>query len=785
VSDAPVLSAIGGPANICTGTPDTLTNTATGGVWTSGNTAVATIDPTTGVITGISAGTAVISYQVTASAGCSTITLTTETVNTSPTVSATTGTTAICTGSSSTLTNTTTGGVWSNSNPTITTVTATGDVTGLMAGTDTVSYTVTNVAGCSTAAATTFTVHPLPAITGIAGGPNACLGSTLALTVTGADSATTTGVWTSDNASIASIDATTGVLSGIATGTANISYTATNSFGCTTTVTTAITVNALPTVAAISGPSSLCEGSATLLSSSTTGGVWSSADTLLATVASSGVVTGVSAGTVTISYTVTAATGCVASAVHSITINPAPSVSAISGATALCTGATSVYTNASAGGTWSSSDIAIATVSTTGSVTAISAGTFTLNYTITGGFGCTGTATLAVTVSDRPTVSAISGSSRVCVGATISLTDTTIGGAWSSSSSAATIDGTGLVTGVTAGTATISYTVTNAAGCSASATTTITIDAAPTTPVISGSVGVCTGSTATLTATPTGGNWTSSDAAVASISSTGILSGIANGSATIAYTITNAAGCSAAATIAATVNPAPTATLIPTGSITLCSGVPANLTVSATGATAYQWYKNSIAVAGATNATYNTDSAGLYTVGVSNGGCTIVVGSATVQLPPNPVISRGTGTVLFTGSFSSYQWYLNGVAIPGATFATYNATTPGTYTVMVTDGNGCSRTSAAYIMTGGPSSVATINTADIKWYPNPATSQISIESPVAVKVAVISPDGKIVLSATDVTTINVSSLSTGVYLLLIYDLNTNNLIKTDRFMKAE
>jgi hypothetical protein len=88
-------------------------------------------------------------------------------------------------------------------------------------------------------------------------------------------------------------------------------------------------------------------------------------------------------------------------------------------------------------------------------------------------------------------------------------------------------------------------------------------------------------------------------------------------------------------------------------------------------------------------------------------------------------------------------------------------------------------------MTGGPSGVATINTTDIKWYPNPATSQISIESPVAVKVAVISPDGKVVLSATDVTTINVSSLSTGVYLLLIYDLNTNNLIKTDRFMKAE
>ena len=70
-----------------------------------------------------------------------------------------------------------------------------------------------------------------------------------------------------------------------------------------------VTVNALPTVAAITGTTSVDTGATTNLASSSTGGVWSSSDMAVATVNPNGVVTGVSVGTATITYTITTG-GC-------------------------------------------------------------------------------------------------------------------------------------------------------------------------------------------------------------------------------------------------------------------------------------------------------------------------------------------------------------------------------------------------------------------------------------------------------------------------------------------
>lgn len=62
-------------------------------------------------------------------------------------------------------------------------------------------------------------------------------------------------------------------------------------------------------------------------------------------------------------------------------------------------------------------------------------------------------------------VSSISGPSSLCVGSTITLSDITAGGVWSSLNSAvATIGSTGIVTGTGSGTTTISYTESNACG---------------------------------------------------------------------------------------------------------------------------------------------------------------------------------------------------------------------------------------------------------------------------------------------------------------------------------
>ncbi|GAA4468663.1 hypothetical protein GCM10023093_26720 [Nemorincola caseinilytica] len=88
-----------------------------------------------------------------------------------------------------------------------------------------------------------------------------------------------------------------------------------------------VVIDPVPVVSAISGSTNICAGTTTLLSTATTGGVWSSSDPVVATVGISGIVTGVFAGVVTISYTVTNSLGCSTSATHGMTIgDPMPAM---------------------------------------------------------------------------------------------------------------------------------------------------------------------------------------------------------------------------------------------------------------------------------------------------------------------------------------------------------------------------------------------------------------------------------------------------------------------------
>lgn len=92
------------------------------------------------------------------------------------------------------------------------------------------------------------------------------------------------------------------------------------------------------------------------LGNSVSGGTWTSGNTARATIgATSGVVTAVSAGAVNITYTLTG--GCTATKV--ITVNP---IAAITGLTSLCGGSATTLSNAVSGGTWSSSDLGVATI---------------------------------------------------------------------------------------------------------------------------------------------------------------------------------------------------------------------------------------------------------------------------------------------------------------------------------------------------------------------------------------------------------------------------------------
>ncbi|RPD39634.1 Calx-beta domain-containing protein [Chitinophaga barathri] len=178
----------------------------------------------------------------------------------------------------------------------------------------------------------------------------------------------------------------------------------------------------------------------------------------------------------TYSVTVSYPDGC--SRTDAITITRSDVVIApITGTASVCVGNTTPLATTTPGGTWSTNAATIATVSTTGVVTGIAAGTATITYTFTNGDGCTGTQTRIVTVNALPVVNAITGTLTLFEGGTTALSNTTPGGLWSTGNPAvATVNGTGVVTGVSGGTADITYTVTNANGCTVARTVTVTVD---------------------------------------------------------------------------------------------------------------------------------------------------------------------------------------------------------------------------------------------------------------------------------------------------------------------
>ncbi len=783
VNPLPDAGAISGADSVCASATITLSNTVNGGAWTSSDNTMATVDAA-GVVSGVAAGTANITYTA-HTFGCGDATAThTVTVNTLPNAGAISGADSVCAAATITLSNTVSGGAWTSSDNTIATVDAAGIVSGVAAGPATITYTA-HTFGCGDATAThTVTVNPLPNAGTITGTDSVCAAATITLsnTVSG-------GAWTSSNTAVATVDAA-GVVSGVAAGTATITYTA-HTFGCgDATATHTVTVNPLPNAGAITGADSVCAAATITLSNTVNGGAWTSSDNTIATVDAAGIVSGVAAGTATITYTAHTF-GCGdATATHTVTVNPLPNAGAITGADSVCAAATITLSNTVSGGAWTSSDNTVATVDAAGVVSGVAAGSATITYT-SHTFGCgDATATHTVRVNALPVVPAITGTTAVCEGVTTTLSNTTPGGVWSSSNIAvASINTSGVVTSGIAGTTNISYTVTSVSGCTTMQSTIFTVNPLPVLSPISGPIAVASLSNITLTDTAAGGIWTSSDVTRAVINaSTGVVTGVATGNTIITYTKTSGFGCTSFVTYNLIVAGSLTSTtILPVGSATLCHGNSVNLvTVTAGGATdlSYQWYIDGVAISGATNQSYITDTFGFFNLVISNLAGSHTVTGVTVVLPPAPVIHLTGANTLYTGSFATYQWYLNGVAITGANTSIYNETTPGAYTVVVSDGNGCTDTADAYYI--WPAGVQNTGGSgiNIKLFPNPATSTIFIQSPVKVNVAVLTADGKKVLEGNDANSIDISTLSNGMYMVMIYD-QDHLLLKVDRIMKVE
>jgi hypothetical protein len=394
--------------------------------------------------------------------------------------------------------------------------------------------------------------------------------------------------------------------------------------------------------------------------------------------------------TTTTTYTVTGTRElCTATAVSTVTVNAAPTVSVNS--PTICSGTTADLTVTGTATTFAWTGGLASTATPTTPVL-----TTTTTYTVTGTLGtCSKTAVATVTVTALPNVTVNSPS--ICSGATATLTATNATSyTWSPN-----IGGTASVT-TPALTTTTTYTVTGTAnGCTKSAVATVTVTAPPVVTVNSPSI--CSGTTATLIADgATTYSWSPNIGSTASVT-TPVLT------TTTTYTVTGTTGCTATAVATVTVNPSPTVNVT---SPSICSGNTAQPVASGT-ATSYSWTGGLASTSNPTTPSLTTTTT--YTVTGTLGSCTkTAVATVTVNALPNVTVtspgicSGGTATLQASGA-TSYTW-------TGGLASTANPTTPPlttttTYTVTGSDGS-CSKTAVATVTVASSLSV-TVNAPSI------------------------------------------------------------------------
>ncbi len=570
-------SGITGPSSICAGTTVNLSNSNPGGLWTSSNIAVATVNCNLGIVKGLTSGTSIISYTL--PTGCaSTFTVTVISLT------ASTGATTLCTGASTTMLNSTPGGVWTSSDTTLAFVNpSTGVVTGINPGNVVINYAVGN--GCNVSSGITILT-----ITPNSGGTNVCQGLTTTIS-----NVTVGGTWSSNNTGVASVVASTGVITGVATGAAVITYT----FGASCVTTSTVNVNAVPTAVTVSGGGTSC-GSATLTATGGSGGTiyfqgTNANGTSTATASSSQVIT--TSGTYY--FRSLSSAGCWGAAGSATVLIPT-----ITGPSNVCLATTSTLANSGGTATWSSSNTSVATIgSATGLVTPAAAGSTVITSILSSGCVVTNTVTVGTPAS-------MSGAHTVCVGQTTTLINPGTGGTWSSSApTVATVGSTGVVTGVAAG---LAATVTYSYSATCRATWSVSVNALS--PIVSPGIG-CLGQTVALTDGVTGGTWSSSDPSVATINSTGVVSGIATGTTTISYVLPT--GCTTTTPMAIKVLSAIT------GPATVCAGQSITLSNTTCGGS------------------WSTSSPTIATVNAGNG---IVVGVAGISVTLSAPITYTLGS---------------------------------------------------------------------------------------------------------------------------------------------
>lgn len=134
------------------------------------------------------------------------------------------------------------------------------------------------------------------------------------------------------------------------------------------------------------------------------------------------------------------------------------------------------------------------------------------------------------------------------------------------------------------------------------------------------------------------------------------------------------------------------------------------------------------------------------------------------------------------GPFATYQWLLDGDIIPGATQSKHSVTRNGAYQVIVSNADGCTDTSAIYVVSNVRVEPITAWADQITIYPNPTKNVVAVNAPFKVKVTVLSVDGKVIAQQYNTHHIFIGAFPEGIYLLRITD-EEGILLKTEKVIK--
>lgn len=169
----------------------------------------------------------------------------------------------------------------------------------------------------------------------------------------------------------------------------------------------------------------------------------------------------------------------------------------------------------------------------------------------------------------------------------------------------------------------------------------------------------------------------------------------------------------------------------------------------------------------APSVTYNTAGNYTATLTVSNsGGTDVFQTNITVNANTTAPTITQNGSVLTASSGSTFQWYINGDPIPGATGQSYTISQNGAYTVVATDANGCvSQTSAPVNAFLG---LQENNLLVTHVYPNPTQDFITIEwnNSNRAQIKLLDMLGRVLSVYSQIEsgqTLNLSNLATGMY----------------------